>query len=310
MILTVTLNPSIDKTVRVDRLIPSRLNRIHSVRMDAGGKGINVAKVLKRFSAEVAAWGLTAGYAGRFLSQKLNELGIPSFFLEAEGETRTNLKVVDESTRETTELNEPGPTITPEVLKQFEDRFDRELPQASLVVLAGSLPPGVPPDYYGRLIEIAGRRGVKVILDADGDALAHGIEAVPYAIKPNIHELEKLCGRTLSSDEDVIRAADPLLAKGIRYVVVSMGGRGSLLLSKEERIRAAPFPIEPQSTVGAGDSMVAAMAFCILQGISLEQTARWATAAGTITASKPGTDVCTLQEVVEKLPFVQVERLT
>ncbi|PYI57131.1 1-phosphofructokinase [Paenibacillus flagellatus] len=305
-VLTLTMNPAIDKTVTVDQLTFGELNRIRTVRTDAGGKGINVAKVLKRFAVPVTAWGIRAGREGQTLADKLDEYGIPSFFLESDGQTRTNLKVVDASTKRTTELNEPGFTPSPAVLERFESALEHMLKNVPIVVLGGSLPPGVPADYYRRLIGTANRHGVRVILDADGEALARGIEAKPFAVKPNIHELEALLGERLSTDADIVRAAGSLLDRGVELVLVSMGGDGSIAVDRRRAIRATPFPITPQSTVGAGDSMVAAMAYSFMNGLSLEETARWTSAAGTITASKSGTDVCTLDEVKRCLGLVRL----
>ncbi|MDQ0062145.1 1-phosphofructokinase [Paenibacillus harenae] len=307
---TVTLNPAVDKTVTVENFSFGELNRIKTTRTDAGGKGINVAKVLHRFSVPVKALGFQAGHEGKVILEKLREQGIPSYLIEAEGETRTNLKVVDERTKQTTELNEAGFSPSEALLGEFVERFELSLSEASLVVLGGSLPPGTPVDYYKRLIELANRQGVRTILDADGEALALGIEAVPFALKPNIHELEALFDSTFTTDEQIIYAAQQLIRKGISYVIVSMGGEGSILVSEREAIRAKPFPITPLSTVGAGDSMVAAMAYCFVHGKSFEDMARWTSAAGTVTASKSGTEVCTLDEVQDKLGLVDIFRLT
>ncbi|QYR21842.1 1-phosphofructokinase [Paenibacillus sp. sptzw28] len=308
-VITVTMNPALDKTVTVEQLVHGGLNRIKELRTDAGGKGINVAKVLKHFSLDVAAAGLYAGYQGQILLAKLKSLGIQSLLLEAEGETRTNLKVIDEQTKQTTELNEPGFSADRDILEQFTAQFEAEAANASFVVLGGSLPPGVPPDFYKSLIEIANARGTKTILDADGEAFSHGIEAAPFAVKPNIHELESLFGQTFTSEEEIVSAARTLIDKGIQYVAVSMGAKGSIILGKNEAVRAIPFPITPLSTVGAGDSMVAAMVYCFLHGKTLEDTARWTSAAGTVTASKPGTQVCTLEEVQAKLSAVQISHI-
>ncbi|MDQ0871917.1 1-phosphofructokinase [Paenibacillus sp. V4I3] len=305
-VLTITLNPALDKTVTVENFVLGGLNRIKDWRMDAGGKGINVAKVLKNFSVDVTAWGLCAGRQGNVLTDTLSSLGIPNWFVQAKGETRTNLKVYVEHTRETTELNEPGFTVDDDVLNQFLDRFRTDVRHVSLVVLGGSLPKGIPGDFYKTLIQIANEAGVRTVLDADGEPFVHGIEAVPYAIKPNIHELESFFGESFRTDEEIIDAARRLISKGIAYVAVSLGGEGSILVTETEAIRAKPAPITPLSTVGAGDSMVAALIYCMLHGMSLEEAARWSSTAGTVTALKPGTQVCTLAEVEEKLGSVNI----
>ena len=168
------------------------------------------------------------------------------------------------------------------------------------------MPKGIPSDFYKTLIQIANEAGVRTVLDADGEPFVHGIEAVPYAIKPNIHELESFFGESFRTDEEIIDAARRLIVKGIAYVAVSLGGEGSILVTETEAIRAKPAPITPLSTVGAGDSMVAALIYCMLHGMSLEEAARWSSTAGTVTALKPGTQVCTLTEVEEKLGSVNI----
>lgn len=309
-VVTVTMNPALDKTVTVDRFSPGSLNRIQEIRVDAGGKGINVAKVLHQFPIEVVAAGLIGGYQGKLVLGKLQEIGVHSRFTEAQGETRVNLKVVDSMNQQTTELNEPGYTVDSAVLEQFISEFECLAEQASFIVLAGSLPPGIPTDLYKQLIEIGHKYSVRTILDADGEAFAQGIQAKPFAIKPNIHELEALFDRTFVSEAEVIDAARSLIGQGIQYVSVSMGADGSLLIGEEQKaVKAIPFPIKPLSTVGSGDSMVAAMVYCFSQNKSFEDIARWSSAAGTVTASKPGTEVCSHDEVVARLPLVHIHSL-
>lgn len=309
-VVTVTMNPAVDKTVSVDRVELAGLNRIKEVRIDAGGKGINVAKVLNGFGIRVAALAVAGGYQSRLLRDKLERAGIPCGFEEAEGETRVNLKVVDESTRQTTEFNEPGLEVNGAVLDRFTSRFADSLDGTAYAVIGGSLPPGAPAGYYRTLIEASRDRNVPVILDADGPAFAQGIEAQPFAIKPNIHELEHYLRRKLSRDGQLVAAARELIReKGVQLVLVSMGGDGSILVSETEAYRAKPFPIQPLSTVGAGDSMVAAMVYSLLGGRSLEEMARLTSAAGTITASKPGTQVCGIDEVEAKLSQVELVTL-
>ncbi|WP_166246515.1 1-phosphofructokinase [Paenibacillus turpanensis] len=308
-VITVTMNPALDKTVLVDQFVYGQLNRIKESRIDAGGKGINVAKVLKHFEVEAEAWGLSAGYPGKMLKNKLDALGISSVFIEADGETRTNTKVVDSSSKVTTELNEPGFHANEQLLAKFLNQFEQQVSTASVVVLGGSLPPGAPADYYYKLASKAKEQGVLVVLDADGEAFAEGLKAAPYAVKPNIHELETYFGSVFKNTEEVLAAARQLLSMGIRVVQISMGGDGSILVGEEGAFQATPFPIEPISTVGAGDSMVAAMVYGLLQQLGLEEMARICSAAGTVTASKPGTEVCTLQEVLQNKHLVSITRL-
>lgn len=308
-IVTVTLNPAVDKTVTIGHLQVGGLNRAKNVRIDPGGKGINVAKVLKKFGLNVITTGFIGGYIGQQMLKQLEREYIQGSFMEVAGETRINIKIVDEEAQETTELNEPGLFITSEVLNEFNQRLSELLNQADILVLGGSLPPGVPVDIYKEYIRMANIKGVKTILDADGLALEEGIKGIPFAIKPNIHELEKLLGKELSNNHDIVMAGKTLINEGISLVIVSMGEKGSIILDNKEVYQVTPFSITPQSTVGAGDSMVAALAYSLMNGYSLEEIARWTAAAGTITASKSGTQVCTLEEVKGLLKEVQVLKI-
>lgn len=308
-VVTVTLNPAIDKTIVVDKLEVGGLNRVQSVRTDPGGKGINVAKVLHQFGVDVVAAGIIAGSQGENLLQYLEKQSIRSELLTVSGETRTNLKIVDRTAGVTTELNEYGFEVGLEDLRIFQRRVAKLLENASYLVLSGSLPRQTASTIYYDLAKTAAAMGVKTILDADGEALAEGIKAKPFAIKPNIHELEKLAGHALKNDDEVIAAARRLLVQGVGIVVVSMGAKGAIVIAEEAVYRVAAPVITPQSTVGAGDSMVAVLAYSLLQGYPLEKVAKWITAAGTITASKEGTQVCTLQEVETLAPDIQVQKI-
>lgn len=308
-VVTVTLNPAIDKTVTVSSLEVGGLNRIQHSRLDPGGKGINVAKVLQGFGLDVTATGFIAGVQGQLLLRQLQAIDLAVDFQEIDGDTRTNLKVYAEDTRVTTEINENGFTVSEEALAAFEQKMSELLKRASVLVLGGSLPPGVPVHIYRDYIELAHAQGVKTILDADGEALRQGIEARPFVVKPNVHELEQLLGRALNTQDEIVSAGRDLLDKGISLVVISMGSKGSVVLDRDNAFQVSPFPITPQSTVGAGDSMVAAIAYCLLAGNSVREIAEWATTAGTITASKSGTQVCTLPEVRQHLSRVHAKRI-
>lgn len=308
-VVTVTLNPALDKTVTVERFQYGEVNRVCQLRVDAGGKGINVAKVLHRFGVPVLATGLIAGTQGDQLVKRLAEDGVPFDFVEVPGETRVNLKIVDAAHKVTTEINEPGFSVAPQDLARFTEKLAALLDEAAVLVLSGSLPRGVAPSVYADFIRLAHEKGVKAIFDADGPALGEGLRARPFAVKPNAAELERLVGRPLAGEADVVAAARTLREAGVSLVVVSLGKDGAVVLDRQEGFRVWPFTVEPQSTVGAGDAMVAAMAYALLEGLSLEELARWATAAGTVTAAKSGTQVCTLAEVRAALDRVRVAAL-
>jgi 1-phosphofructokinase len=307
--ITVTMNPSIDKTITIDKLIPYGLNRVKSSRLDPGGKGINVAKVLESFKVDTLISGLIAGEQGKTLKGFLQQSGMNFSFLEIAGDTRTNIKLVDVSENKTTEINENGFSVSPQSLEQYKEMFRAQLEDVSLAVLAGSLPPGIPADFYAECIEIAKSNGVLTILDADGEPLKAGIKAVPYAVKPNIHELEAITGRRFQSKNEVLAAAKELLAAGIEIVIVSMGADGAIVADKNEAFAVESWDADIKSTVGAGDSMVGSLAYAILSGKSLYDIAKITTAAGTVTASKEGTQICTMSEVIESLDKVTVKIL-
>ncbi|HEX3033049.1 MAG TPA: 1-phosphofructokinase family hexose kinase, partial [Bacillota bacterium] len=257
----------------------------------------------------VIAAGMVAGFQGEQLKKQLEGESLEYNFSTVPGETRTNLKVVDEALNVTTEINEPGFTVTGEQLKDFSDRLSGLLDEAGCLVIGGSLPQGAPDHIYRDFIELANGKGVRTILDADGPALREGIKARPYAIKPNLHELEQLVGHKLATSQDIIAAGRGLLEQGIALIIISMGSKGSIVMDDKEVYQVTPFKITPKSTVGAGDSMVAALVYALLGNKSLEEIALWATTAGTVTASKSGTQVCTLAEVQNLLSQVTTTKV-
>ncbi len=308
-VFTVTLNPSLDKTVVIDKLVPYGLHRVLRTETDPGGKGINVARVLHSFGVEVVVTGFIAGSTGKMLRDFLEQERIHSDFVEIAGETRTNVKIFDRNVRKTTELNESGSTVTAQDLAEFEARFRSLCRDARVAVLSGSLPPGAPADTYAHFIDIAKAAGVRAILDADGDALRAGIESVPYAVKPNIHELETLAGRALKTPYEVLEVGRKLIRKGIGLVIVSMGPDGAVVLDAENAYKVDSWDVFVNGATGAGDSMVGALADALLRGADLAEIARVTTVAGTITASKPGTRLCTKREVMETLDLVTLHPL-
>ncbi|GBF10037.1 1-phosphofructokinase [Tepidibacillus sp. HK-1] len=300
-IITVTLNPALDKTITLDQLEIGGLNRTKEIRIDPGGKGINAAKVLKTFHVDVLATGFIAGQTGKQLIGQLNQLAIPNHFVEVNGETRTNLKIVDEDANVTTEINEPGFSISNQEIELFKQQLSQRITPHSVVIFGGSLPVNAPTSIYQELIDMTNKKGAKTILDADGPALQEGIKAKPFAIKPNLYELEQLLGQTLDHQQKILSAGKEIIESGISLVMISMGEQGAIILNAKEAYHITPFSITPKSTVGAGDSMVATLAYSLLQNKSLEETGLLATTAGTITASKEGTQVCTLEEIVQSI---------
>lgn len=308
-VLTVSLNPSIDETIAVEKFVPYGLNRAVDFRMDAGGKGINVAVVLKRFGADVTVTGLAGGKRGKQLLAFLKQDGLRAEFCAVDGETRVNYKIFDRSSLKTTEINAAGPAVPPEALELFRQKLRGMMEEAGIVVLSGSLPPGIPVDFYAQCIDAARAKGKKVILDADGEALLAGIHAVPYAVKPNLKELESISGGPLGGEEQIVSAVKNLLGTGIRIVIVSMGREGAIVAGGGEILRVAPCRVSVKSATGAGDSMVAALAYSLAAGATLDEIAKITTAAAAATVALDGTQLASPEDARRFLPQVELHKI-
>lgn len=300
MIVTVTMNPAIDKTIDVKSLQVGKLNRIKRVEQDAGGKGINVSKTIKALGGKSIATGFLGGNAGRMIENVLQEMGIETDFVQVNGETRTNTKVIDASS-ELTELNEPGVIITDQQLKTLIDKLEGYANSETLVVLAGSLPAGVPKDTYARLIQILKAKGAKVLLDADGELFRNGVDAGPDMIKPNRDELAEYAGiGGKATDNELLEIAKTFETKGVKTVAISMGSEGAMMIQDEKKVKCPVLKIKAHSAVGAGDAMVAAMAYSWEQKLEFKEMVKLclATSAGAVTTI--GTKPPSI-EVVEEL---------
>jgi len=214
MIYTVTLNPAIDKTVEIDGLTLGNVNRISALRADAGGKGINVSKVVATLSGQSVAHGIIGGSGGQMIKNTLEQMGIKTDFVEVDAETRVNMKIIDTKNRCNTDINEPGSPVTADVIKAVEKKLADSLKPGDIAVLAGSVPKGAAADIYGRLVRLCNACEARAVLDVDGALMAPGLAAKPYLIKPNIDELSRLCGTPLKTVKDCIAPIKKLLADG------------------------------------------------------------------------------------------------
>ena len=289
MIFTLTLNPAMDKTVVIEKFTPGAVNRIKSLRVDVGGKGINVSKCLKNLgcaSTAAAFWGGAAGQRG---IDFLRENGIGSLAVTVPEDTRTNLKIIDPIRHENTDINEPGPTISEENLAELTEKLDAAIAPGDILILSGSIPKGCPSSIYRDLIERYQGKGAKVYLDADGKNFRLGITAAPALIKPNIDELNRHLGAELKDVPEIAAAAKEFLKLGIEEVVVSLGGDGALLVKEGLCLKAEGLKVPVQSTVGAGDSMVAALACGAEKGLSDAQRLKLAIAISAASVMCSGT---------------------
>ena len=309
MIYTVTLNPALDKTVTIPRFALDSVNRISELREDPGGKGINVSKVIAKLGGTSRAIALLGGAVGEKIELALEGMGIDVWAFEANGETRTNTKVVDPVLDTHTDINEPGPEATLALLDGMLASLADAIQEGDIVVLSGSLPKGAPVATYETWCRTFSGAGAKVFLDADGDALSHGLKALPYLAKPNDAELSRICGRELKDVTEIASEARAIVERGVSRVVVSMGGAGALFAESGRTLLAHSPKVPVGSTVGAGDSVVAALAFAEERGMTLEETARLSMATGAANVMQSGTQAAERELVDSLLDKVSLEEL-
>lgn len=284
MITTVTLNPAVDKTYTGARLLTGHVNRMDSLKSIAGGKGINVTKVLRLFDVPVKAMGFLGGYTGSFIEAAVRETGAECDFTRIGEDTRCSMNLITEDGY-VTEILEPGPFIGKEELERLLAAYEKAAENSELMILSGSAPLGVPEDIYGTLIEMAKKKGTRVFLDTSGSFLKKGVAAAPYLIKPNLKELEVLTGKSIKTRQEAVKAAKTLCGRGIEKVVVSMGDKGLLLVTEGEILFAKAHEIKAVNTVGCGDCVVASLAMSLAQGEAQEEALRKAAALSAANAT-------------------------
>ncbi len=294
MILCLTLNAAIDKTAIVS---PFRLNEIHRPQQLLalpGGKGCNVARALKTLGETPTVSGYVGGFAGQFIESGLRREGIQTSFVHTEGESRTCLSIYDPEARTLTELYERGESIPPDKLDELREHFRALVTGCDFVALCGSLPAGVPTDFYAQLIEIAGAAGVRAVLDTSGDALKAGVQAHPFLIKPNHREFLDLLGK---ADANLDQAASELARQYVTNVVLSLGADGALLATPDGRcFHARPPQAEVVTAVGSGDCLLAGLLYGQTHGLPLDQSLRYGVAAGTANTLQLGAGIFAIED--------------
>ncbi|KYP16801.1 1-phosphofructokinase [Streptococcus parauberis] len=301
MIYTVTLNPSIDFIVRIDHLETGSVNRMDSDDKFAGGKGINVSRVLKRLGTENTATGFLGGFTGRFIQESLVNEGIISNFVNVAEDTRINVKIKSEKE---TEINGQGPKITEEKLIALEAILSK-LSDEDTVVFAGSAPSSLGNEIYKELIPLVRNTGAQVVCDFEGQTLLDSLAYNPLLVKPNNHELEEIFKVTLSGLDDVEHYARKILDMGAQNVIISMAGDGALLVTKEAAYFAKPIKGQVKNSVGAGDSMVAGFTGEFVKSKNPIEALKWGVACGTSTAFSD--DLATIEFIQETYKKVEVE---
>ncbi|MEW5784030.1 MAG: 1-phosphofructokinase family hexose kinase [Bacillota bacterium] len=287
--VTITANPSIDKMLCIDNFMVGEINRPQRSLSLAGGKGLNVSRVLNRLGVPLCACVLLGGYCGRWIEGNLKEEKIQTCVTWGDGETRTCFSIINLLSGETTSVYEQGFMVTPKVWYDFEDSVESRIDAASAVIISGSLPPGAPVDGYARLIRRARVRSVPVLLDTYGEALKIALPARPWVLKINAEEAGDITGRVIKTFTDAVCAAQVLHDQGIPVIVVTLGSLGSVAVSTDGIWAAAPPAIKTLSAVGSGDAFLAGLSFALLEGSELPQALRLGTAAGAANAASFGT---------------------
>jgi len=305
VIVTVTPNPGLDRTLTVSRISFDEMIRASGSRLDWGGKGFNVSRALQALGTRSVATGFVGGPTGQMLSRGLAGLGIATDLMPIAGETRTNTIVTEAASGRYIKVNEPGPTVQPEELAAFLDRVRARIRRGDLWALCGSLPPGVPLGFYAQLVRLLQAGGAQTLLDASGAPLTLACSAGPYLVKPNAVEAAEVTGQEIRSEADALEAIQFFLQQGVTLVALSLGGRGLLLGSRQRVVRAVPPRVQVRNPVGAGDALLGGLAWALERRLPQDEVARWGVAAGTVAAMRDGVSVGTRAEVqaLYEIPF-------
>lgn len=308
MITTVSLNPSVDRRYMIDDFEKGKIFRTSSYEATAGGKTLNVTRVVSTLGENVLATGLLGGKSGEFIEKQLDKSNIAHNFIKFNGETRSCIAILS-ANGEQTEILESGPSISDLDMTRFLSHYEELVEKSSIIVASGSISSGIPDKIYGDMIKIAKEKNTPFLLDTSGMPLYEGIKAGPTLVKPNLEELEALVGKKLVDEIDVIRAGKLLSKNGIEYVVVSLGGEGSIIIHKDQVLRVRPPRVEVKNPVGSGDSMVAGFAVGLLRKYDLIEILKLAVATGTANAMEAGTGFVDEERILSLVKRVRVDRL-
>ena len=305
MILTLTINPAIDKNIMADRLVFEDRAYILSKGESAGGRGIISSRVLHSFGAKTTAITTSGGKNGERLEKLLAKAGFAVEFVRIGHEIRTNFTLTDKQGL-TIKLNEVGPSMSADEANAVEKAVAKRLPGAEWLMLCGSLPPGVPGDFYCKLIKMARDHKVKTLLDTDGPALLHGVEANPTVVTPNQQEAERLLNRALITRAHFREAVSRIKEIGAESVLLSLGSRGVVATDGNQMLEAVPPRIDALSPIGAGDALAAAYVWAATKKKHFADCVRWGVAAGTASTALPGMDSASLEQTKGIYKLVEV----
>ncbi len=309
MILTITLNPAVDISYKLECLLIDTVNRVNDVSKTAGGKGLNVARVLHQLGEDVAASGFLGGSLGGFIRSQIATLGIKDFFVEIEGETRNCISVIHGGKQ--TEILEGGPVISEQEALLFLEKFTEYVQEVDIVTISGSLPNGLSADFYSEMMKIANTYDTRVLLDSNGALLAATLASgnKPYFIKPNEQELAELLGQQAMGEKQIIEALESSLFADIPWVVVTLGADGAFVKHGKTIYRARAPKIEAVNPVGSGDSVVAGFAAGIVRGLADEEMIKFGLSMGVLNAIEEKTGHIHVEKVAWAVDQMAVERI-
>jgi len=298
-ILTITLNPSVDKSSSVENIIPEKKLRCNSPKYEAGGGGVNVSRALKRLGISSDTFLTSGGRTGRLLEDLLQAEQLNIFPLHIAAETRENFTVLDTSNNKQYRFGFPGELLTEEEQDEILSSVEVVNPFPDFVVISGSLPAETDPNVIKQIVNMCKSKGIKVVIDTSGEALKTAVEGGVFLLKPNIRELAVLVGKDKLEESDVDQATQLIISQGkAEIVVVSLGSQGAVLFSAGEKIRIEAPPVEVKSTVGAGDSMVAGMVSVLVKGGDYKEALSMGIACGSATTMTEGTGLFTKQNAI------------
>ena len=308
MIVTLTVNPAIDRTIQVDRLAFEDRAYILSSKDTPGGRGINSSNVIHSFGGDTVAILPAGGASGARFEEFLKDCGFPVVVVRIRNKVRTNLTIMDRHGL-TIKLNEPGPTLDKAEVAKLDKAVRARLDGVSWLMLCGSLPPGVPDDFYASLIAFAHHKKVQTLLDTDGEALRLGIEAHPTVVKPNQAEAERLLNTAMLTRNQYLSAAEQISRLGAESVILSLGSRGVVSAYKGEITEVVPPHTNAVSPIGAGDALAAAFLWSMGKTNDFYDSLRWGVAAGTASAALPGMRFASLEQARKVYGEMEIRRV-
>ncbi|ADO76529.1 1-phosphofructokinase [Halanaerobium praevalens] len=308
MIATITLNPSVDRRYNINELKVNTIQRTDDYQATAGGKGINVSRVIKLLDGNLTAMGFIGGYAGKFIKAELKKLKINNSFTKIAAETRSCINIIDHF-KSSIEILEKGPEIKVSEKDRFLFDFKNQIKKVKVIIISGSLPEGIENDFYQEIIKIAKINDKKVILDTSGEALINGIKAGPDFIKPNQSELESIFNFKIEKEIDYLKAANKLQKMGAKNIAISLGAKGMYFFSQDSKYKIEVPEIEAINLTGSGDSLVAGLGVAVQRNMDIESSLKLANACGVANAVEKQTAYVDLKKVNNYIDKIKIKEI-